>query len=284
MSVAVASIDVLAEAQSTTITLTKPANTASGDLLLVHIQTRNDGGGTPTGNSINSVPSGWTLGRFQKGTGGVVYQTAQYYYKVAGGSEPSTYDFGLEGNYYFRASIWRITGARTVSPIGTDNSDFVNNTSTPSLATTITPNANSLIIQLWGGIDGANSSGSYAIATNNPTWTEGYSATLTAGGAVTGRFVSAYAVRSQSTATGNMSLSGGGASSDWAGILLAIPPLISASVSDTTTVTDSVSLLKITYLTASDTSTVTDSQSEVKSKKWTNDSKNTSSWVNDTKH
>ena len=280
MAVAVASIDVLAEAQSSTITLTKPASTAENDLLLVHIQTRNDGSGTG-GNSVNSVPSGWTLGKYQKGTGsGNAYSTGQYYWKVAGSSEPSSYDFGLEGSIYYRASIWRITGGRIGSPIYTDNSSFQLNSSTPSLSVSVTPaTASSLIIQLWDGVDGANSSGSYAIATDNPSWTEGYSVSMTVGGSITGRFVSAYAVRTETSATGNMSLSGGGVSSDWVGIIIVIPPVVTSTISETLTLTEAYSYIRRRFVTVLDTITASEAYQYIKGRLWRKRNKPSTTWT-----
>ena len=284
MAIVVESVTTTGETNGSTISLSKPASTAQYDLLVIHIMARGDGSGIG-GNSVNSVPSGWTLGVFQAGTGGNVYQSGQYYWKVAGSSEPSTYDFGLESSMYYNAGIYRISGAAQSSPIYASNSSFLNNTQNPNIAAGITANrANSLIIQLYSGIDGASSLSDYAIVTDNITWTEAYDLGMVIGGAGTGRFGSAYGLRTAITATGNMSATAGGSGgNDWAGIMIAIAPLILINISDTATVTDSASLLKTTIITTSDTATITDSYSEIKSKEWHNTTKNNSTWTNQSK-
>ena len=67
---------------ATTLTLTKPAGTRQGDLLIAIVYMR-DG-------SADQAMSGWTLQRTVNG--GASVMDTFLFFKVAGGSEPATYD------------------------------------------------------------------------------------------------------------------------------------------------------------------------------------------------
>jgi hypothetical protein len=73
-----------------TLTLNKPAGTASGDLLIAVV-------GTDNTNSGITPPSGWTAAFTNDGPGpdGGEYSL---YYKLAGGSEPASYDWVFAGS------------------------------------------------------------------------------------------------------------------------------------------------------------------------------------------
>lgn len=99
------------------LVLSKPSSTTSGDLLVALI--RSGGGDSGT---YNSVPSGWT--NVYTGGGDRVYVG----YKTAGGSEPSTYNFGTgQSNakcgtmLLFRGASWdtskRTSGSFTAAEI-----------------------------------------------------------------------------------------------------------------------------------------------------------------------
>ncbi|MCK9370985.1 hypothetical protein M0R04_13830 [Candidatus Dojkabacteria bacterium] len=67
----------------TPITVNKPTDTAENDVIFAFITRRNAG-------TISAVPSGWTLIGNQAGDGGYAMSL---YYKVAGASEPASYDW-----------------------------------------------------------------------------------------------------------------------------------------------------------------------------------------------
>lgn len=97
-------------AGSTSLTITKPTNTASGDFLFATIAV--DGG---SGNTI-TPPSGWTLElRTNDGTA----LALATYYKLAGASEPADYTWTLSPSAGASGGIYAIIGADTASPINT---------------------------------------------------------------------------------------------------------------------------------------------------------------------
>jgi hypothetical protein len=72
----------------TTATCAKPTNTAENDIMFAHVSKGNN-------QSINSVPTGWTL----IASGGTTYTITTYlYWKLAGASEPTSYTWGSTGN------------------------------------------------------------------------------------------------------------------------------------------------------------------------------------------
>jgi hypothetical protein len=97
-----------ATASSTTTTLTcnKPAGVVSGDVLVAIIGYYN-----PT--APITPPSGWTLG--DSGSNGA--NAGAWYWKVAGGSEPSTYAWTFAGEDESHVIAAAYTGIDNVSPI-----------------------------------------------------------------------------------------------------------------------------------------------------------------------
>lgn len=90
----------------TSITVTKPTGTASGHCLIAVV------GGSP------STPSGWTLlGSVASGTSSL--NTVAVYYKIAGGSEPSSYTFSLGSASLACAVVAAYSGVDTTTPVDT---------------------------------------------------------------------------------------------------------------------------------------------------------------------
>lgn len=97
---------------ATTVTVTKPSGTVSGDLLVAHIA------------SVQGVvtdwtaPTGWTL--INKSNVGITNPTTSaVYWKIAGGSEPADYTWTWlvgSSNVYF-GEIHRIIGTHATTPI-----------------------------------------------------------------------------------------------------------------------------------------------------------------------
>lgn len=108
-----------------------PAGIASGDLLLA-IFALGTHGGAFTG------PSGWTEGPRE-------WTAAPYlhcWWKIAGGSEPSTYAFTAAGSRSGRVNIHRISGADATSPINTSTSvNLSSATGNPLTLSSVTPTA-----------------------------------------------------------------------------------------------------------------------------------------------
>ncbi len=99
---------------SSTVTVTKPASTASGDLLLAYIHAGTSASPSPT---VTAVPTGWTQIAMIANSGGGQYITARLYYKVAGGSEPASYSWSLSTGSTWIGTATRVTGANALMPL-----------------------------------------------------------------------------------------------------------------------------------------------------------------------
>lgn len=97
-------------ANSSSVSVTKPSGTASGDVL-VALVTSNDGTISASGGAT------WT--KIGHATGQPDAFDATWFYKVAGGSEPSSYTFTNGGGAApIAASVMAFTGVDTSGPIG----------------------------------------------------------------------------------------------------------------------------------------------------------------------
>lgn len=108
---------------STSLTITKPTGTASGDLLVAQIVWD-----VSTGNP--TAPSGWTLLNKSSQFDGGVQMSQAIYYKEAGGSEPSNYTWTINASATTGCGgIARVTGADNTAV-----SDWAANSGTTSPA------------------------------------------------------------------------------------------------------------------------------------------------------
>lgn len=111
----------------TTLTISKPTGTAEGDVMVAAI-------GTVNATSISTPPSGWTLSRsIDNGTD----LGLDVYYKVAGASEPSSYDWVLSARLKHAGIICTYYG-NAASP-GDQENGQATSSSTDHDAPTITP-------------------------------------------------------------------------------------------------------------------------------------------------
>lgn len=277
MDIAVSSVSIGAWASGTSLAITKPTGLAVGDLMVAIVSYQK-------GRTL-TVPSGWANNGVYNANIGEFRTVLSY--KVADSSDVAASDFTwtISGGAESRAGcIMRITNwDSTMDLTGSiTNGSNVDDDSTPTFAQTITPTRNnSLIIfastasTAGGAITGSN----YAMATDNPSWTE--QVDINDGGN-RGFFV-ATAIRSATSATGNFSLtaSGGGAGVDWVSISAFIlrTTQITASVSDTVNITDTISATRCRVATVTDTVSLTDDV-EASNNEWNNLDKNTSTWNN----
>jgi hypothetical protein len=123
-------------ATSTSTTCNRPPGTASGDLLIACIP------GAPQGQSI-TPPSGWTLIDRAQQAGDDIFGVA--YWKIAGGSEPSSYTFTATGNDFFAMAILRYDGHDPVTPIGPSTDNSGSGTTRTALGIT-TPEDNCILV------------------------------------------------------------------------------------------------------------------------------------------
>lgn len=122
-------------AGSTTIILTKPTGVTTGDIMFAIVGSAD--------SALNSTPSGWT----SLGTALATYNW-QLLYKVAGGSEPVDYTFGVAAStrMYGIITAWR-DGFDTSNPIDVvSNTGYITSDTTVRAASMSVASANSPIL------------------------------------------------------------------------------------------------------------------------------------------
>ena len=150
---------------ATTLPINAPAGLASGDVMVATVNTV---GALPT------APAGWnaiTTTANPGWTGNVVT-----YYKVAGGSEPPTYSWGLGATVQAAGAIVAYSGVDNSYPIGASAATTVGSGTTASTPSVSTLAANSVVIAsaTWQRANGnvsvtpVPSSGAYVMSSSNP--------------------------------------------------------------------------------------------------------------------
>lgn len=220
MAVAYQSIGTVAWASASTIAIPKPSGLSVGDLM-VAISYCYDA-------SSNTCPAGWTQIQYNNVVSDLSLLTA---WKIATSDDvsASTFTFGTATTAIRSGSILRFNGNHATTPISASNNAVpaFGGLLNPTFAMTVTPSANNILIfvteQVGDGYTGAVSN--YAIATDNPTWTE-----IRDDGSTSGSdgwaSIAVSSVRSQTSATGDSSVTGGynAYHPDWLGHLIAIAP------------------------------------------------------------
>ena len=133
------------ETASNTITVTKPTGTLENEVMVAFIQHRDSTGSlTP--------PSGWTLLQSQATSGGSSGNTskAYTYYKLAGASEPASYDWISVNDGRVNASITTVTGNATTSTIDISGVSLTADGSTHDAPSVTTTQANDLVLVFAG--------------------------------------------------------------------------------------------------------------------------------------
>jgi len=135
-----------ASVNSDTLTINKPAGTASGDLLIAHIH-------HVTGNqSIDPTPpsGAWTLiGSRQANSS----SSQWWFWAAAGGSEPASYDWtGLPSGFQ-EGSITAVSGADTTSPFHQTHQLQNTNIGGTSVALTVTTTITDCLLWASASID-----------------------------------------------------------------------------------------------------------------------------------
>lgn len=118
-----------------TLNITKPAGTAENDLLIAFISRDKGGSNMPP-------PTGWT----QLEQGDVGGHRGEAFYKVAGSSEPASYNFSIVDDDEDTVAIMvAISGASTTTPIINNNSNSDNN-NLEVVANSIAQSANTFVL------------------------------------------------------------------------------------------------------------------------------------------
>jgi hypothetical protein len=205
----------------TSITVSKPSGTASGDLLIgVVVTDGNAGTFTP--------PSSWTL--INAGTadpGGIADQvTLGAWYKIAGGSEPASYQWTWTNSEAVYAFIIRITGHNSSNPINVWGVATGSSTGTSITITcpTVTTTVNDTLVLRIFGADRAMLLGSYPTGHTGITFgsSSGDNTTMyqcTGGAAYKTQATAGATGTAAFTATPNVS-----ATEEWRALTIAIAP------------------------------------------------------------
>lgn len=168
--------NVLAYGTYNPITLTKPAGTVEGDLLIATFYFEDSG--SP---SVVVSPSGWiALSSFDKAS---PPQYGRQYYKLAGASEPANYSWTLDLSANGQANIARFSGVDQSNPIDAEGAWAFGTSAAPSSSVTTVSN-NALLYWFTGDYDlpsGALPSG-FTDITNLGAMRSGYKVQPSAGG------------------------------------------------------------------------------------------------------
>lgn len=202
-------------ATGTSLAINKPSGVVDGDLMIAAFYVGHQ-------STTITPPAGWT--EIQSTAQGS-HQIATYY-KIAS-SEGSSYTWSVGASYLLRGGILRITG-HTSSVIDVSTENVVNDNANPSFATGLTPTyANSLLIFVVGLEDTTTwSVSNYAIGTSSPSWTEAFEL----GSGTFWGLALAYAIRPETTALGNASVSIADPNTDTSFNFIVIPPRVDATV------------------------------------------------------
>ncbi len=234
---------VLEIKKGTTITITKPAGLATGNVMVAHVTTRDTGGYT-------TVPAGWTLVTSQPlpNSGG----ESGVWYKVATASEPASYTWGWAGQNDAVGAVGAYSGTWTAAgPIewqaGASTTGTSNAPGGGSLDTTLN---NDMLLLLVGAGSNANVSTTPAGMTNR------YDLTSSSGAPSVRASGQGFDQQLTTAATGitrSYTMTG---TADWAATLLAIKPAVTAVSAANSTVSASPASVVADGTTAS-TVTVT---------------------------
>lgn len=267
-----------ATSEDASVVITKPTGLAVGDLMVAGIWYDNDA----TGSSIINTPSGWTL---EEGFG--ISTNSSYiavFSKVADSSDVAASNFtfatnNADASYHLIGHIVRVTSYG----IYTDSSTGSATSSTTATVTGFTPSrANCLLLGFSGVSDTTlRNTSSWALATNDPSWTERVDTSFSDANRRSSLAVYT-ATRPETTATGNITVTVSGNTSNRVGaIIIAISPQINGSVTPTT----KINAYSLTPIQSAQLDAITEdpTTNTYKDTPWTNEAKNTSTWTNESK-
>lgn len=256
--------------------ITTPSGTADGDLLIAQFQTNNQ---APT----VTAPAGWTTKDSD-----TTNANSYLFYKIAA-SEGASYTFSISnagGNQAVSGGIIALRNASQSSPFDqqSKNVDTTSDTTANGTAVTPTISPESLLLAFVCSKSSAATTSAYAVANNNPTWTEAWDQTAT--NTTSGNIALAYASYNFITTTGafTASMTASNVSTTY---LCSIRPAsfnLTAGLSAIGTASASVSgAYSILPPAAASVTSLLDAVITQAAALWTNVSKNVVTWINQSK-
>ncbi len=204
-------------ANSATCVIVKPVGLTVGDLMIAQVV------GMSAGAQTHATPAGWTKIR-QDGTN---QPASSLFWKIADGVDVAAADFTftVTGATSSRGAIVAFYNTNPSAPINANNGQL--NASTLTVTSPgITPSEANCMLLLFCAYGNDDTFSGYAIATDNPSWTERYdlpsNLTFDLGLAV------ATAPRPETSATGNGTATATPFTANNTGQLIAIAPLSAA--------------------------------------------------------
>ncbi|HSX05827.1 MAG TPA: hypothetical protein VLF69_05130 [Candidatus Saccharimonadales bacterium] len=147
------SVSTATQASAASVVVNKPTGTSLGDVLIAYFTVY------PGATTVTlPAPTGWTpIGSLTSyTTADQIY--SQAFYKVAGGSEPSSYTFTSTVAKPCDISVAAYTGVDTNNPVDVSSGNSGSST-TPTATAVTTTNANEMLLFLTSGFSGSISSG-----------------------------------------------------------------------------------------------------------------------------
>lgn len=207
--------------------LTKPTGLTEGDVMIAIVggandyTTTNSAGFTELFDTFNAEGNQVQMG---------------VYYKVATASDVSATDFSFttSSGADMAGCLLAFSGVDNTDPIGGSNgTTSATDSSNPSFTGFTPDGANCMYIMAWNHCESSRTASGYAMATSDPGWTEflDMSGNLTDTGRPFAMSVAYSAVRPESTATGNFSVTFSANEQRYAGFMLALNPATSGATS-----------------------------------------------------
>ncbi len=263
-----------ASSEDTSVVVTKPTSLAVGDLMVAGIWADSDGSGTLS----LTTPSGWTLEESVSLASSAT--RLAIFTKVADSSDVAASNFTFassgDGTYHMIGHIVRVTSWGLYS----DSSNGSSTSSTTATVTGFTPSrASSLLIGFSGVSDTSQqNTSSWALTTNNPTWTE--RADTTFNDATRDSALAIYtATRTEVTATGDITVTVSGNVSNRVGAAIIA---ISAQVNGSITPTTKINAYALSPIQSIELDAIVDNPTlnETTLTSWTNPDKPSTTWSN----
>lgn len=252
---------------ATSLTAAGFAGLAVGNLMIAQFLFNN------TGTLTVTPPAGWTAVITTTGANYVGYIA----WKIADTGDVLGNSFTFTkgaGATTMSLIVSRITGNRLILAV-TASAGQQNASSTTITAPTITPTIPSSMLVFFVFLESNGNASGYAIANNNPTWTEVFDINLN-----NQTHAIATAIRPEITATGTATALGSGVAGISLGQIISVSEQPILTASDTITSTDNSFFSLIIFIR--DTITATDIASTLMTK-WRNLVKNVSNWINQSK-